>query len=156
MQNQSIQYGINKSNLLQIIEHLTACDSAFVPALTTKLELDQYSKKIVEYATRFEAFYNNRLIGLIACYLNDYKSQTGFITNVSVISAFNGKGVAKQLLSMLLQYAAENNFNTISLEVNKLNVPAYKLYKRAGFVLANESHDILQMTIQISDNKNII
>ncbi len=153
MQNQSLQYSINKSNLLQVIEHLTACDNGFVPALSTQVKLDQYSKKMVENATRFEAFSNNILVGLIACYLNDYKNQIGFITNVSVMSSFNGRGIAKQLLAMLMQYAAENHFNTISLEVNKLNLPALSLYKKAGFVLANEKQDVLQMTIQINNNK---
>ena len=108
---------------------------------------------MVENATRFEAFSNNILVGLIACYLNDYKNQIGFITNVSVMSSFNGRGIAKQLLAMLMQYAAENHFNTISLEVNKLNLPALSLYKKAGFVLANEKQDVLQMTIQINNNK---
>jgi ribosomal protein S18 acetylase RimI-like enzyme len=154
MQNQNFQYSVNKSNLHQIIEHLTVCDSEFVPALSTQVKLDQYSQKIFENAIRFEAFSNNKLIGLIACYLNNYKSQTGFITNVSVISSFNGKGIAKQLLAMLKEYAAENNFNSISLEVNKLNLPALTLYKRAGFVLANEKKGDLQMTIQISNSNN--
>lgn len=154
MQNQNIQYSINKSNLLQVIEHLNACDGGFVPALSTQVKLDQYSQKLVENATMFEAFSNNKLVGLIACYLNDYKNKIGFITNVSVMSSFNGKGIAKQLLGMLMQYAAENNFNTISLEVNKLNFPALSLYKKAGFVLANEKKGDLQMTIQISNNNN--
>lgn len=153
MQNQNIQYSINKSNLLQIFEHLTACDSSFIPALSTQVKLDQYSKKILKNATRFEAFSNNKLVGLIACYLNDYKSEIGFITNISVMSSFNGKGIAKQLLVMLLQYAAENNFNTISLEVNKSNLPALTLYKRTGFVLADEKQGVLQMILQIINNK---
>ena len=153
MQNQNIQYSINKTNLLEVVEHLTACDSSFVPALSAQVKLYQYSQKLVENATRFEAFSNNKLVGLIACYLNDYKNQIGFISNVSVIGSFNGKGIAKQLLGMLMQYAAENNFNTISLEVNKLNLPALSLYKKVGFVLANEKQDVLQMTTQINNNK---
>lgn len=153
MQNLNIQYSINKSNLLQIIDHLTACDSSFVPALSAQVKLEQYSHKIIENAIRFEAFSNNQLVGIIACYLNDYKRQIGFITTVSVISSCNGKGIAKQLLAMLMQYAAENNFNTICLEVNKLNLPALSLYRRVGFVLANEKQDVLQMTIQINNYK---
>ncbi len=152
MQNQNIQYSINKSNLLQIIEHLAVCDSSFVPALSTQVELAKYSHKIIENAIRFEAFSNNRLVGVIACYLNDYKSQIGFITNVSVMSSFNGKGIAKQLLKILMQYAADKNFKTICLEVNKLNLPALSFYRRVGFVLANEKQDVLQMIFQINNN----
>ena len=152
MKNSNIQYSINRTTLLQIIEHLTACDSGFIPALSTQVKLDQYSQKILENATRFEAFSNNQLVGLMACYFNDYKKQIGFITNVSVMSAFNGKGIAKNLLSRLLEFAAKNNFYAINLEVNKLNLPALSLYKSFGFTLTNEKHSVLEMTIQISNN----
>lgn len=156
MQNQNIQYSINKSNILQVVEHLTSCDSSFVPVLSNKVILDQYGQKLVENATRFEAFSNDKLVGLIACYLNDYKNQIGFITNVSVMESFNGRGIAKQLLAMLMKYAAEYNFNTISLKVNKLNLPALSLYKKTGFVLVNEKQNVIQMTIKINNEKNYI
>ncbi len=154
MKNQNIQYSINKSDQFQVIEHLTACDSDFLQVLAIQVKLEQYSHKIVEHATRFEAFSNNKLVGLIACYLNDYKKQSGFITNVSVVISFNGRGIAKQLLSMLMNYAAENNFSTISLEVNKLNLRALSLYEGAGFFLANEKQGVLQMTRQIINKQN--
>lgn len=133
------------------MEHLTACDIDFLQVLSTQVKLDQYSYKIVEHATRFEAFFENKLIGLVACYLNDNVSHSGFITNVSVLSSFQGTGIAKQLITLLIRFAAENNFNTISLEVNKFNLPALSLYKRAGFVLANEKQGILQMTMKINN-----
>ncbi len=155
MQNEDIQYSINKSDRLQVIMHFTACDTDFLQVLTTQVKLDQYSNKIVEHATRFEAFCKNKLIGLIACYLNNYNCHTGFITNVSVVSSFKGNGIAKRLLSMLVHYAAEKNFNTISLEVNKFNIPAVSLYNSVGFVLTNEKQDVLQMALQIK-NKIII
>lgn len=151
MQDTKIEYSINQAELLQIAEHLLACDNAFIPALSTHLNIHQYSQKIIEYATRFEAFSNNQLVGLIACYMNDYKNQLGFITNVSIDGKFIGKGIAKQLLKMLLHYAVEKNFKTICLKVNKLNSPALSLYKSAGFTVIKQKQGFYEMKFKLNN-----
>jgi ribosomal-protein-alanine N-acetyltransferase len=55
------------------------------------------------------------------------------ILSVAVASARRGKGVARQLLSLHLRRLAGLGTRTVFLEVDEGNVPANRLYKRAGF-----------------------
>ena len=55
------------------------------------------------------------------------------ILSVAVASARRGKGLARQLLSLHLRRLAGLGTRTVFLEVDEGNVPARRLYQRAGF-----------------------
>src|SRR5438046_2814866 len=78
--------------------HLQACDNDFIPNLGLKVNIAEYSKKIRARAKTFEAWSDKNLIGLVAAYLNDRDTRTGFITSVSVAKQFMGRGIASKLL----------------------------------------------------------
>ena len=54
------------------------------------------------------------------------------ITNIVTKKSERKKGIGKLLLDKLIQMAFELK-KDISLEVNEINIPAIKLYKKAGF-----------------------
>lgn len=122
-----------------IKDHLMACSKYFIPSLETTVSIDIYSDKIYHHATKFEAWEKDKLVGLVACYFNNLQDRTGFITNVSVLKTYTGRGLAKQLIIMCLNYGLKNQFNAISLEVNKLNLPAINLYMSLGFEVRQNS-----------------
>ena len=55
------------------------------------------------------------------------------ITNIVTKKAERKKGIGKLLLDKLIEMAKETNKETISLEVNEINIPAINLYKTFGF-----------------------
>lgn len=55
------------------------------------------------------------------------------ILSVAVVSARRGKGLARQLLDLHLRRLAGLGAHTVFLEVDEGNVPARRLYRRAGF-----------------------
>jgi ribosomal-protein-alanine N-acetyltransferase len=55
------------------------------------------------------------------------------ILSVAVVMARRGKGLARQLLNLHLRRLAGLGTRTVFLEVNEGNVPANRLYQRAGF-----------------------
>ncbi|MCE5196107.1 MAG: ribosomal protein S18-alanine N-acetyltransferase [Negativicutes bacterium] len=58
----------------------------------------------------------------------------GHITNVAVDPAWRQRGLAKQLLSVLLANARGCNIVACTLEVRRSNLPALRLYQQFGFV----------------------
>ena len=56
-----------------------------------------------------------------------------FISNIAVLSAYQGQGLGKYLLSQAEKTAKEQGFNKISLTVDVENERALSLYKRIGF-----------------------
>jgi len=60
-----------------------------------------------------------------------------------------GKGLGKIILSKTLQKAKELDVESIWLKVNKSNIRAINLYKKAGFKFINESDNISEFIMKI-------
>ena len=71
-----------------------------------------------------------RLIGFILSRLVAGEAE---ILSVAVTSSGRGKGVARRLLDLHLRRLAGLDARAVFLEVGEDNVPARKLYRRAGF-----------------------
>ena len=75
----------NRASAAEIDAHLRACDDSFAPALSRRVDIDAYASKIAARAERFEAWANDRLVGLLAAYCNDPERRVAFVTSVSVM-----------------------------------------------------------------------
>ena len=70
------------------------------------------------------------LVGLIVSRLVLDEAE---ILSIAVVAAGRGKGLARQLLELNLRRLAGLGARTVFLEVDESNVPARRLYRRAGF-----------------------
>lgn len=151
MESFAINYKIRSADVYDILKHLTRCKDNFIPGLDQTVDIPEYSKKIAQNAVTFEAWAGKELIGLIAAYFNDQQSRSGFITNVSVIKAFAGKGIASQLVKDCIRFAKEENFKQVSLEVNENNQPAIKLYRKHNFTDTALKGGLKMMSLILKD-----
>ena len=124
----TIVYVQDIANNEQLIDHLHQCSDDFVPPLRGRVDILEYADKIRTKAIRFEAWEKDKLIGLVAMY-----SGAWFITNVSVLPAVRGRGIAKELVCQAIFYADQKNAPCIKLDVNAKNLPAVVLYTGLGF-----------------------
>lgn len=143
--NLEIEYLINKASLTEITEHLLSCDADFVPRLSARVNIKAYAKRIAGNAIRIEAWTSGTLIGLVAVYCNDLERGTAYITSVSVLRAWVGKGIATRLVSRCIEQAKASQMKRIGLEVSKENAPAIKLYEKSGFIIGYEKLSIVTM-----------
>jgi len=142
-----IDFKINSAKLSDIYSHLVFCNQEFVPPLEQRIDISSYSNKIFEKATLVEAWDNDLLIGLVAIYIN--QESKSFITNVSVNSKYQGKGIAKELVKNTIEFAVSKKSLIIELEVNYLNNSAILLYKNFDFIPIgnNDNKLIMQKNI---------
>ncbi len=152
----SVIYALEKAKHLDIVEHLKKCDKNFSPLLSSYVNIEEYSKKIFKNAITFEAWVNNELVGLVACYLNDKKSLQGYITNVSVLETFVGKGIAKRLLLNCEEYSRNEKYKSLSLEVKTNNDKALSLYKKLGFEVDRKERENYKMEKLINKNTPLV
>jgi len=129
-------YLLNTSKLTDIQEHLESCDNNFIPPLSSKINIKDYSKKLFQHAERYEAWDRHLLIGLVAMYVSP--KNTGFITNVSLLKDYQGAGIANKLVTNCINSAVEKKIGLIELEVNLNNYVALNLYSKLGFVRHSE------------------
>ena len=142
MQQQAITYREKTATFEAVFAHLTKCSSNFVPKLDEKVDISTYSKKIVANSVTFEAWIEDKLVGLIAAYFNDPINKIGFITNVSTEKEYSGKGIASQLIKHCIYYGIQHHFKAICLEVFFQNNEAIKLYKKWGFYQRSEERRV--------------
>jgi ribosomal protein S18 acetylase RimI-like enzyme len=144
-----IQYRIKSADAATIEAHLTDCAAAFIPPLHDRVDIGAYAHKIHARAVTIEAWENQSLVGLVAAYLNDVDSRSGFITSVSVAAEVVGRGVAKELLRHCIAHATTLGFRNIQLETAPNNPRALRLYREVGFRELERRTDSVVMTLSL-------
>ncbi len=143
-------YKHNQASHEQILEHFKGC--AFDPPLESYTpDIDNYIEKIVENAERFECWIDDELAGLVAMYCNDFENKEAFITMVSVMTKYGGRGIAKELLEQAIGHCRQLQFKKVSLEVSASNDRAIKIYDKFGFRKDGEKDGIVKMKMKLSD-----
>ena len=145
----AVKYFSNKATNAEITGHLLRCDADFVPPLSDRVEIEGYSQKIASKATRFEAWSDDTLVGLVAAYCNDQEKCIAYITSVSVLKEWTGKGIAARLMSQCVEHAKASGMRQISLEVAGDNIPAIKLYEKSGFVAGKANTPFVSMNLNL-------
>jgi ribosomal protein S18 acetylase RimI-like enzyme len=143
------RFSRDEASFDELKRHLRACDPTFMPPLSERLDIGEYSAKLAANAIRFEAWSDQELIGLIAAYCNAADKHAAYITSVSVLSQQQGKGIAADLLERCIVYIRKMGFKCIELEVNSGNDAARALYARFGFNSTRISDSLMTMTIDL-------
>lgn len=151
----AFEYLVNRASGAEIAEHLLCCDADFVPTLSERVAIPDYARKIASKATRFEAWSNGTLVGLVAVYCNDREARIAHITSVSVMKAWTGKGIAARLTNQCVEHAKAAGMRQIGLEVAATNMPAIKLYEKSGFVADKLNEPFIPMTLNLKSGENM-
>jgi len=136
--NQPVYYKTSSASYDELLDHLRLCDEYHTPKLSERLDIPSYAKKLFENSVTFEAWSENKLIGLIAVYFNNEKQ--GFISNVSVSGEHMKKGIATMLLQHCIKGAVRKHISSLSLEVSSNNETAITLYEKSGFQNSERQH----------------
>ncbi|MBR4931549.1 MAG: GNAT family N-acetyltransferase [Alphaproteobacteria bacterium] len=141
----SFIYKENSISLENLEIFYKSMDCIFFPALSTQVIIPEYVVKLYQNAKLFEVWHNDNLAGLIACYANDTENKNAFITSVIIHPDFQKNKLATTLLKNCLSYLSEHHFNRVQLEVYQDNMPALKLYKKAGFIEISQNGQMIKM-----------
>ena len=128
--------GILKSKEGLTLVEITADDADFIASAKDLGFKDAWSKQML-----INSFSNGGFCGYIA---KIGEKNVGFITatmvqdfadieSVFVAPNYRGKGIAKALLTALIEYLTANNVVNILLEVRATNLPAISLYQSSCF-----------------------
>lgn len=147
--NLNIVFSLDKASESEISEHLWACNTSFMPHLSHRVSICNYAHKIINKATRFEAWVNGKLIGFVAAYYNDPKNHTVWITNVSVLKTWARKGIATYLINWCIGHCKLLGMKQIRLEVANDNTAAIMLYKNNAFITDKTNETSITMHLYL-------
>lgn len=148
-----VEYLSNKASAVEIAKHLRTCDTDFMPPLSGRVDINDYVQKMLSKAMRFEAWSSDRLIGLVAAYCNDQETRIAYITSVSVLKEWTGKGIAACLMSRCINDMKALGIRQVCLEVASDNTTAIRLYKKNGFVAGNANAPFVTMNLYLKNGE---
>jgi ribosomal protein S18 acetylase RimI-like enzyme len=130
-----------------ILRHFNDCSSGFVSSIEQKSNLQAYVAKLHSRAKFVSAWESDRIIGLVAFYLN-YPAKQAFISNFSVVSGMEGRGIGGLLMAELhLAISKRKDLITmIELNVSSENARAIAFYQKHNFTVV----DSLAVDAQLS------
>ena len=149
----AVEYLSNKASAVEIAGHLARCDADFMPPLSGRVEIKDYAIKIVSKATRFEAWSGGTLVGLVAAYCNDQEKRVAYITSVSVLREWTGKGITARLMRQCIEHVKASGMRQVSLEVARDNTPAIRLYEKSGFFAGKANALFLGMNLNLKSGE---
>lgn len=147
----AVAFLLNKASAARIAGHLLCCDADFVPILSGRVKINDYALKIENKAMRFEAWSGDTLVGLVAAYCNDQEKRIAYITSVSVLTAWTGKGIAARLMEQCIENVKASDMWQLRLEVAQDNKPAIKLYKKSGFIVSKANGQFVSMDLYLKN-----
>jgi ribosomal protein S18 acetylase RimI-like enzyme len=142
-----ICYGLNNSDVTEIAAHLLRTDTAFKPALRSRVDIQAYAQKLYAYSVRFEARLGNELIGLVAVYCNQPELKKAFVTSVSVQPEYQGLGIGVQLMQQCVEHVRHLGYSQIYLEVNHYSFKVVTFYQKLGFNKLDSSDSTMTMVM---------
>ena len=143
------RYTVDESSGADIAAHLQSCNANFIAALNERIPIADYARKLARHATRFEAWSDGNLVGLLAVYANDYERGFAHISNVSVLPGWQGMGIALAMLDQAVRRVNSLGFHTIGLEVEVNNQPARRLYERHDFAIGDRNGRFAKMSLNL-------
>ena len=149
----AVEYLSNKASEAEIAEHLSRCDADFVPPLSGRVEINGYAQKIASKATRFEAWSGGTLVGMVAAYFDDREKHIAYITSVSILREYMGRGIAAHLMSQCVEHAKALGMRQIGLEVSSDNTPAIRLYEKSGFIAGKANAPFVSMNLYLKSGE---
>lgn len=81
-----------------------------------------------------------RAIIVFALYERERQADELLMDGIAVASNWRGRGIGTQLFAALQNYARDNSYRTIRLDVIDTNPAARRLYERLGFVAVKTQH----------------
>ena len=128
MSNNSYEIRYNTLSEEQIVRHYEE-NGISLP----NQSLEEYACKLKANAELIELWHSGKLVGLCACYMNNFDSKVSYISHIAILETYRGLKLGEYLISHVEQNAKSKGFDCMQLEVSKNNVAAYKFYQKMGY-----------------------
>ena len=124
---------MNNITLKSLEEFLYAVDKLFPIPLSEKTNLHEFARKLIDRATIFYETDGEKIISLVAGYIDNAFDGIGYISIVATLPEMRRRGIAKKLITEFLNTAYKNGLSAVHLYTDKANKNALKLYDSFGF-----------------------
>lgn len=118
----------------EIINFLTKIGDDFDIHLSNRVNIEEYTKKVLKNGLAIVAEKDNKIIGILLMYANNTLTKEAYISLIGVDKLYRHQHVATKLLEEGINIAKNNDMETIKLYTHKKNINAQKMYEKNNFV----------------------
>lgn len=118
----------------RVLSFLQEVDAEFPIPLSSKVDIQDLSKKYCEKATLCVHCEGERIIAMVAGYLENTPNELGYISLVATTSEARRKGYSSALLRDFLVLATNKGLKGVHVYTHKSNFRAVGMYRKVGFV----------------------
>ncbi|MCF6185624.1 MAG: GNAT family N-acetyltransferase [Bacteroidales bacterium] len=141
----------NKQTYDTIKNYIYDNNNQFSPKLSELVDIDKYARKLENLAEHFLLYNKNEEISAFAAvYFNDYNTNIAFLTYINVNKNEQGRGLGNKLLREIIEFAKNNKFKELKLEVSKSNLSAKSFYEKNKFKVTDENKTSFFMSKKIN------
>jgi ribosomal protein S18 acetylase RimI-like enzyme len=120
----------NKKKVSDFIESI---GEDFPEHISKVLNMPEYIEKVFKKAFLLGAFQEERIVGIIFFYANNFIEKTCQYSLLGVARDFRGRGIAETLINKSLLIAKDQGMETAFSRTNKDNEKSIFLQKKLGF-----------------------
>ncbi len=142
MNNIKFEYinSFDELEIKRIYRFLLEISEDFVPPLQQKVDLKEYTSKLLNNAVIQTAVDKEKIVGLIAFYCNKFDTKIAYIPIIGVDKNYRGKGIGNKLLKNAINHIKSKGFMEIEIKTWE-NSSAQNLYIKNGFEIENFAND---------------
>ncbi len=139
MKDYTFHSGIGSISFDEFSWFVNQVNADFTPPLLDRipLSLQAYFSKLNEKAEVVVCKCDNKVVGALYFYCNNYDTHIAYITLVAVINEHRNKGIASALLTQALEICADKKMHKIGIHTN--NELAKNCYLKNGFSIIEET-----------------
>ena len=133
MNTNNLHFQIEDLSLLEISDFFKEHDNDYFEKLRDRVDIDDYSEKLLESSIKFTLKDNDKLIGLSPCYFNNIEEKLGYISSLTIKDGFRGMKLGSDMIKQIKHYAITENFNAVMVKIHCDNAISHQFYKKNGF-----------------------
>ncbi len=123
-----------------ICAYLHEIDSIFPVPMSSRMNIEEYTKKLLKYGVVIAAEDDGKIVGICMGYANDEAYGRAYLGTLGVSERYRSLGVGSELIDAMLVFARNRKMKYIGLHAHRDNLGAIRFYQRKGFVLSEDSH----------------
>lgn len=112
---------------------LQAVDKDYPVHLSNKVNLKEYTDKLLDKATICFEENEERILGVVAGYTKNLENDIAYIALVGVINTERKKGIASKLIREFIDICKEKSIKGVHVYTDATNSKAIAMYKGLGF-----------------------
>ena len=127
------QFLIEELSILEISDFFKEHDNDYFEKLSDRVDIDEYSEKLLENSVQFTLRDKVDLIGLSPCYFNNIEEKVGYISSLTIKNGFRGKKLGSKMIKQISLYAKNRGFSTVLVKIHFDNEISHRFYLKNGF-----------------------